>query len=88
MARKPDPDTLDVEIPGGLGIVSMRRLTARQYIAIKQAGDVEIMEMTVAAIATYLPGKDPWDLPPLTLLGLTSAWLDKSMEEAVPPPTA
>ena len=92
MTRKlPNPDpSLTVEVPGGRGRITMRPFTTREYIAMRRSdfNDVELMEMTIAAVVEYLPGKDPLDLPPLVCLGLATAWLDAGMEEAVSPPTA
>ena len=92
MTRKlPNPDpSLTVEVPGGRGHITMRPFTSREFIAMKRGDfdEVALMEMTIAAVVEYLPGKDPLDLPPLILLALTSAWIAVGMEEAVSPPTA
>ena len=89
--KPPSPDpSLTVEVPGGRGRITMRPFTSREFIAMKRGDfdEVALMEMTIAAVVEYLPGKDPLDLPPLVTLGLATAWLDAGMEEAVPPPTA
>lgn len=89
MTRK-QPDTLDVEVPGGRGTIKMRQFTSREYIAMKRGeyDDIAIMEMTAAAVTDYLPGKDPLDLPPETLLELAAAWIAARTELALPPPKA
>lgn len=90
MTRKPVPDARHLSVPVAGGVITMRQFSSREYIAMRRGEyqDVDLMEMTVAAIVEYLPGQDPLDLPPDELLGLTAAWIEARKEQAIPPPTA
>lgn len=97
MTKKAEP-VLSVAVPGDRGTIKMRQFTAREYIAMKRGelvamkrgkmDEVALMELTVAAIIEYLPGRDPWDLPPEDLLGLTGNWLAAKLDDVIPPVTA
>lgn len=88
IATRRAQEPLDVAVPGGT--ITMRPFSSREYLAMRKGdyNDVQMMEMTVEAIVTYLPGEDPWDLPPEGLLAITKAWLDARRDVAVPPQTA
>lgn len=80
---------LTVPAPGG-GTIQMRQFTSRQFVAMRRGemDEIALMEMTVAAIDKYLPGQDPWDLPPDVLLNLTAAWISAKLDDVLPPETA
>ncbi len=81
---------LSVKVPGDRGTIQMRQFTSRQFVAMRRSelDDIAMIEMTVAAIVEYLPGQDPWDLPPDLMLGITTAWISAKTDDVFPPVTA
>jgi len=94
MTRKTTPDgtiavTLPPEIDGG-GTITMRTLRTRDYLAIRKPENAdEQIDVTLAAIIKYLPGKDPLDLPIEDLIGgVMLAWVEAKAAQVLPPPSA
>lgn len=91
MPRKPAAvdaaDLIDVSLPRDGGTVRMRRMVStREYLAFRKGQDEQIAELTLAAIVDC--PVDPLDLPFVDLFKLAEAWVERSMDDAVPPPTA
>lgn len=81
--------TLPAEIDGG-GVITMRKFTARDLLAIvkKELSNIELVELTLDAIVEYLPGRDPLDLAPEQIPEILDTWMTARREEALPPVTA
>lgn len=81
--------TLPPSIDGG-GVITMRKFTTRDLLAIlkRELSNVELLELTIAAIVEYLPGKDPLDLAPDEVSEILDAWMAAAKEAALPPVTA
>ncbi len=93
MTRKTTPGTIAVTLPpeiDGGGTITMRTMRTRDYLALRKGNNAdEQIDMTLAAIVKYLPGKDPLDLPIEDLIGgVMLAWVEAKAAEVLPPPSA